>query len=167
MKDESENLEKMYYVYRSQISMGKYDEVIRSIEASPVKTAELSAILILAKYFASPDNRAECVKSIAMLLNEELGNTSLVRIIACTIYNNENDYDHAFLSVKNAETIEEMSVLAYTLVRMNRPDKAMVVYNQMCKIDEDHILTQLAKTWINANGVCSIFIHSSFICFEK
>ena len=146
----------MYYVYRSQIAMGKSEEVIRSIEASPVKTVELSAILILAQYFAHPANRAELVKQIAMLMNEELGNTPLVRIIACTIYNNENDYNHAFLAVKNAETIEEMSVLVYTLVRMNRPDKASVVYNQMCKIDEDHILTQLAKTWVNANGVSRV-----------
>ena len=143
----------MYYVYRSMIALGKSKEVLAAIDSNPMKTAELSAIQILAQYFADSSSHAECVQRIGLLLNEELGNTSLVRIIACTIYNNENDYEHAYLSVKNAESIEELSVLDYTLVRMNRPDKASGVYSQMCKIDEDHILTQLAKTWLNSNGV--------------
>ena len=143
--DQGDNLEVLYYTCRSRIALGQYQEALAVIEKSPVKTVELDALRILVQYFSDPATRAESV--------EELGNTPLVRILACTIYNNENDYDHAYLTVKNAETIEELSVLAYTLVRMNRPDKASAVYSQMCKIDEDHILTQLTKTWINANGV--------------
>ena len=151
--DQGDNLEVLYYTCRSRIALGQYQEALAGIEKSPVKTVELDALRILVQYFSDPATRAESVEKIALLLNEELGNTPLVRILACTIYNNENDYDHAYLTVKNAETIEELSVLAYTLVRMNRPDKASAVYSQMCKIDEDHILTQLTKTWINANGV--------------
>lgn len=150
--DQGDNLEVLYYTCRSRIALGQYQEALAVIEKSPVKTVELDALRILVQYFSDPATRAESVEKIALLLNEELGNTPLVRILACTIYNNENDYDHAYLTVKNAETIEELSVLAYTLVRMNRPDKASAVYSQMCKIDEDHILTQLTKTWINANG---------------
>ena len=131
---------------RSLICLGKTQEVLDEISRSSTKTAELSAIQILAQFFASPENRSSAVQAISQLLNEELCNTPLVRIIACTIYNNVNDYEHAYLVVKNA-------VLVYTLVRMNRVDKAAAVYNQMCKIDEDHVLTQLAKTWMNSNGV--------------
>ena len=116
------------------VCLGQYREVITQISESPVKTVELNAIGILAAYFAFPEKRSEAVQSISLLLNEEMGNTPLVRIIACTIYNNENDYDHAYLSVKNAETIEELSVLVYTLVRMNRNDLAEGVYKKMQKI---------------------------------
>lgn len=135
------------------ICLGKTQEVLDEISKSSTKTAELSAIEILAQFFASPENRSSAVQAISSLLNEELCNTPLVRIIACTIYNNVNDYEHAYLVVKNADNIEELSVLAYTLVRMNREDKAAEVYNRMCKIDEDHVLTQLVKTWMNSNGV--------------
>ena len=145
----------MYFVLRSLICLGKTQEVLDEISRSPTKTAELSAIQILAQFFASPENRSAAVQAISQLLNEELCNTPLVRIIACTIYNNVNDYEHAYLVVRNADNIEELSVLVYTLVRMNRVDKAAPVYNQMCKIDEDHVLTQLAKTWMNSNGVGS------------
>lgn len=139
------------------VCLGHYREVINQINESPVKTVELNAIGILAAYFAFPEKRSEAVQAISLLLNEEMGNTSLVRIIACTIYNNENDYDHAYLSVKNAETIEELSVLVYTLVRMNRNDLAEGVYKKMQKIDDDHVLSQLASTWIESNDVHFLF----------
>ena len=135
------------------ICLGQYQEVLDQISQSITKTAELSAIEIMARFFASPENRSSSLQAISLLLNEEMGNKPLVRIIACTLFNNVNDYEHAYLSVKNADSIEELSVLVYTLVRMNRADKASGVYGQMCKIDEDHVLTQLAKTWINSNGV--------------
>ena len=145
------------------ISLGQYEQVLAEIDKSPVKTAELNAIAILAQFFAYPDKRSEALQAIAYLLGDELGNTSLGRIIACTMYNNVNDYEHAYLSVKNADTVEELSVRGYTLVRMNRVDKAVVPYNQMCKIDEDHVLTQLAKTWMNCNGVIMILKSDSRI----
>ena len=145
-------MEKLYFVLRSMICLGQYQDVLDQISQSITKTAELSAIEIMAQFFAS-ENRSSSLQAISLLLNEEMGNKPLVRIIACTLFNNVNDYEHAYLSVKNADSIEELSVLVYTLVRMNRTDKASGVYSQMCKIDEDHVLTQLAKTWINSNGV--------------
>lgn len=157
MTSEAENLEKLYYTFRSMICLGQYDEVMDQINNSPTKTVEMSAIGTLASYFAFPDKRSEAVQAIALLLNEEFGNTSLVRIIACTIYNNENDFDHAYLAVKNGETIEELSVLVYTLVRMNRSDLAKDVYKKMQKIDDDHVLSQLASTWIDQSGVFFVF----------
>ena len=135
------------------ICLGQYEEVIDQINKSSVKTVELTAIHILANYFAFPEKRSEAVHSISVLLNEELGNTCLVRIIACTIFNNENDFEHAYLAVKNADSIEELSVLVYTLVRMNRHDLAEDVYKKMQSIDDDHVLSQLASTWIEFNGV--------------
>lgn len=135
------------------ICLGQYQEVIEQINSSPVKTVEMNAIGILAAYFAFPEKRSEAVQAISLLLNEELGSTPLVRVIACTIYNNENDFDHAYTTVKNAETIEELSVLVYTLVRMNRNDLAEGVFKKMQKIDDDHVLSQLASTWIESNDV--------------
>lgn len=152
--NDADNLEKMYFVYRSMICLGQYSQVLDQISSSATMTNELKAISLLAKYFAEPDNRSEVTQQVSLLLNNEMGSSALVRIIACTIFNNENDYDHAYTSVQNADSMEELSVLAYTLVRMNRPDKASEVYSKMCKIDEDHVLSQLVKTWINANGVC-------------
>ena len=146
-------MEKLYFVLRSMICLGQYQEVLDQISQSITKTAELSAIEIMAQFFASPEHRSSSLQAISLLLNEEMGNKPLVRIIACTLFNNVNDYEHAYLSVKNADSIEELSVLVYTLVRMNRTDKASGVYSPLCKIDEDHVLTQLAKTWINSNGV--------------
>ncbi|OAO13550.1 epsilon coatomer [Blastocystis sp. ATCC 50177/Nand II] len=151
--NEAENLEKTYFVYRSMICLGQYSQVLEQIRNSPTMTNELKAIALLAQYFAEPEKRADVVQQVALLLNDEMGSSPLVRIIACTVYNNENDYDHAYTAVQNADSLEELSVLVYTLVRMNRPDKASEVYAKMCKIDEDHVLSQLAKTWINANGV--------------
>lgn len=144
------------------ICLGKYEEVIDQIDNSPIKTVELNAIRILASYFAFPAKKEESVKAISLLLNEELGNTSLVRIIACTIFNNENDFEHAYLTVQNAESIEELSVLVYTLVRMNRFDLASDIYKKMQRIDDDHVLSQLASTWIESNGVC-VFLSLFFI----
>ena len=151
--NEAENLEKTYFVYRSMICLGQYSQVLEQTRNSPTMTNELKAIALLAQYFAEPEKRTDVVQQVALLLNDEMGSSPLVRIIACTVYNNENDYDHAYTAVQNADSLEELSVLVYTLVRMNRPDKASEVYAKMCKIDEDHVLSQLAKTWINANGV--------------
>lgn len=139
------------------ICLGQYKEVMDQINRSPVKTVEMNAINILASYFAFPDKRSEAVQSISLLLNEEMGNTTLTRIIACTVFNNENDYEHAYLTVKDAETMEELSVLLYTLVRMNRHDMAQAVLKKMQKIDDDHVLCQLASTWVENNSVLLLF----------
>ncbi|KAK8799518.1 hypothetical protein WA158_006067 [Blastocystis sp. Blastoise] len=147
--NENDQIERDCLIYRSNIALQNYSFVMEEIDARPTRTAIFSAIRILAEYYASPEKREDLIQQLGVLRNDEFSNSPIISVIAATIYNDQNNYELAYRTLRNPQTLEQMSIFTQTLLRMNRPDLANKIVKEMKLKDEDNVLTQLACCWVD------------------
>lgn len=110
----------------------------------------LQAVRKLAEYFAEPHKREAIVKYFDDKLSTPMNDLEDMWVIAAaTVYYNEENYESALKILNTTENLECKAIQIQTLLKINRPDVAKKVYQQMQQMDDDATLTQLAHAWLS------------------
>ncbi|CAL2252570.1 unnamed protein product [Prunus armeniaca] len=151
-------------VFRSYIALGSYQLVINEIDASAA--TPLQAVKLLALYLSGPDYRESAISSLKELLADPgIGNNSILRLIAGTVFMHEQDYNEALKHTNAGGTMELNALNIQIFLKMHRSDYAERQLRVMQQVDEDHTLTQLANAWLNLAVVIKYFLfHFSSSC---
>eukprot|EP00735_Rhodelphis_limneticus_P011459 TRINITY_DN4554_c0_g1::TRINITY_DN4554_c0_g1_i1::g.23298::m.23298 TRINITY_DN4554_c0_g1::TRINITY_DN4554_c0_g1_i1::g.23298 ORF type:complete len:316 (-),score=70.38,sp/Q5ZIK9/COPE_CHICK/40.34/5e-64,Coatomer_E/PF04733.9/1.8e-78,TPR_19/PF14559.1/7.8e+03,TPR_19/PF14559.1/0.16,TPR_19/PF14559.1/5.9e-05,TPR_16/PF13432.1/5.4e+03,TPR_16/PF13432.1/2.1,TPR_16/PF13432.1/0.15,TPR_14/PF13428.1/3.5e+03,TPR_14/PF13428.1/6.6e+03,TPR_14/PF13428.1/18,TPR_14/PF13428.1/1.1e+03,TPR_14/PF13428.1/0.065,TPR_11/PF13414.1/1 len=141
--DESVQLNRDVFVYRSQLAQGNYQLVINSIfDDAP---APLLAVKLLASYFASSDSERPAVVEKV----EKLFPLPICQIVRATILSLEGLFSDAIGALHGCSELEAMSLRALLLLKLERLDLAQKELDSMQKVDPDATLTQLTEAWVN------------------
>lgn len=110
----------------------------------------LQAVRKLAEYFAEPTKREVIVKFFDDKLATPANDLEDIWVIAAaTVYYNEENYESALKILHTTDNLECKALQIQTLLKINRPDVAKKVYQQMQQKDDDATLTQLAHAWLS------------------
>jgi len=144
---EKERLEKDSFVYRSYLAQGNYQLVLDEISDSA--PAPLQAIKLLSTYLSNESKEA-VLKGVKQCHAE--GSTNpIVQLIMGTIYYHEQNFEEALKSLHSSNSLEGLSLLIQTYLKIDRLDLAEKEVKTMNKIDVDSTLTQLATAWVDIN----------------
>ncbi|KAJ3056591.1 hypothetical protein HK097_005754 [Rhizophlyctis rosea] len=147
-------LERRVFLHRAQIAQGRYNLVTSEISDSD--PAELRAVKILARYVQASNGgkatgKETAVTEIQALVDEGAnGLSSLVQLIAGTIYYGEGAYDEALRAVvQSPKQLECVALLVQTYLKLNRPDLAQKEVEKLKTWADDATLAQLVEAWVN------------------
>uniref|UniRef100_A0A336MJG1 Coatomer subunit epsilon n=1 Tax=Culicoides sonorensis TaxID=179676 RepID=A0A336MJG1_CULSO len=144
----AKSLEKDLLVYRSYIAQKRYRIVLDEISSGDATS--LQAVRKLAEYFAEPAKKEVIVKYFDDKLATPSNDLEDIWVIAAaTVYYNEENYEAALKILHTADSLECKALQIQTLLKINRPDVAKKVYQQMQEKDDDATLTQLAHAWLS------------------
>eukprot|EP01135_Chromosphaera_perkinsii_P010812 Nk52_evm7s2241 gene=Nk52_evmTU7s2241 len=142
-------LERDIYMYRAYIAQKKYNTVKSEITArSPTA---LQAVRVLALYMQNPKGQGpEAIKTIEdWLVDEVLGTNDTIKLVAGTIYLNENNFDDAMRALHGTNNLECIALMIHSLIKIDRVQIAAKELARMQSIDDDSTITQLAHAWVN------------------
>lgn len=110
----------------------------------------MQAVRKLAEYFAEPNTREVIVKFFDDKLSAPSDDLEDIWVIAAaTVFYNEENYESALKVLNTTDNLECKALQIQTLLKINRPDVAKKVYQQMQQKDDDATLTQLAHAWLS------------------
>eukprot|EP01113_Clastostelium_recurvatum_P007766 TRINITY_DN1362_c0_g1_i1.p1 TRINITY_DN1362_c0_g1~~TRINITY_DN1362_c0_g1_i1.p1 ORF type:complete len:296 (-),score=88.71 TRINITY_DN1362_c0_g1_i1:43-930(-) len=136
--------------YRAMVAQGNYAQVMDEIGASP-KTLDLQAVRLLAQYMSNPSGNQEAVLATLKTWTSDgqsLGNPT-VQIVGGTIYMQEQSYEDGMKVMKQSSTLEGMSMMVLSLLKIDRMEIAEKELARMKSVDEDATITQLTQAWYN------------------
>ncbi|CAA7405517.1 unnamed protein product [Spirodela intermedia] len=94
------------------------------------------------------DSLESVISSVKEWLNDPaIGNNSVLRLVAGTIYMHEQDYNEELKHTNAGGTMELHALNVQIYLKMHNADYAGKQLRIMQQIDEDHTLTQLATAW--------------------
>jgi coatomer protein complex subunit epsilon len=148
-RNERERTEKDVYVYRSYIAQGDYKTVLDEISDS-APTA-LRSVKLLATYLMSESNKEIALVTLRQWLSDTVAaNDTTLQLIAAIIYSHEENFNEAMKCLHQSNSIEALSLLVQTYIRVDRLDIAEKELKTMGQVDADATVTQLATAWVYA-----------------
>ena len=139
------------YVYRSQLEMRKYKQVVSDIDdMGPNAPVALQAVKLLARYKAPPHDS----EIVLMTLNEWMADpvsasNPHLQVIAASIYAEEDKLKEALKCLQHANTVEVLALSTQLYIKRNRLDLAAKSVSLMQNMDDDSTMTQLASAWLH------------------
>jgi len=136
------------YVYRAYIAQRKFGVVLD--EVTSAAPPELQAVRMFADFLANDSKRESILKDLdsKMSGNVDVSNSTFL-LMASSIFYHEGNYDATLRTLHSSESLECISLMVQTLLRIDRVDLAKKELKRMQELDEDSILTQLAQAWFN------------------
>ncbi|KAJ3038620.1 hypothetical protein HDV00_000464 [Rhizophlyctis rosea] len=172
-RSDTAKLERRVFLHRAYVAQGRYNLV--TSEISDVDPAELRAVKILARYAqAGNGNNAAgkeaAVAEIQTLLNEGAhGLSSLVQLVAGTIFYGEGSYEEALRAVvQSPKHLECVALATQTYLKLDRPDLAHKEVEKLKTWADDATLAQLVEAWCNLySGGTAEKAQEAYYIFEE
>ncbi|KAG7372426.1 coatomer epsilon subunit-domain containing protein [Nitzschia inconspicua] len=137
--------EREAFVARCAIAMKDYSKVTSG------ETPALQALALQAQYeaLAASGDGAQ-TQSVILQLQSMLGDgvSPLVQLIAANVFLQAGMKKEALACVHNGSTLEQVALCAQIYITLDRLDLAKQSLQQMRKMDEDSILTQVTSVYI-------------------
>jgi len=145
-----ERVDRDVFVYRSYIAQGNYGMVLEEIGASP-SSPDLQAIRLLATYLSGPEKARDATLAAInhWLTDINFATNSTVQVVIGTVHIQEQDYESALRVLKQSGTLEGLSLMVLSLLKIDRVDAAEKELTRMKSLDEDATITQLTQAWVN------------------
>lgn len=142
--------EKDEWVYRCYIGLGQYGVVIGEVNDSSATPVGKRALRLLAAYYDNYETKENVFSKLQEWLSDAAFNQNrTVRMVAATIYLNEDNHKDAFKILKDPTNLEHHAMLVELYLKMFRSDLAEKQLKVMKGIDEDAVLTMLATAQVN------------------
>jgi len=142
--DETIKLQRDIYLYRCYIEQGNYQIVLDEIKNT--FPTDLKAIRLLALYNVEPEKAAQLLPQC--LKEEALANNPTFQYVAALMHYSMGNFDQALRCIIPLNSLDGTALLVQIYLSMQRMDLAEQELQNMQKISDDAIQTQLAQAWI-------------------
>jgi tetratricopeptide (TPR) repeat protein len=140
-------IERDVYVYRAQLGLGNYQQVINAIPDNANTPIALSAIKLYAAYLNNGDKEMIELTLKEWVSDPSSGENPHLLLIAGMIFAREGKLSDALSAFTKGSSLEHMLYIVHLYLQMDRLDLALKQIQEMKKIEEDSTLTQLAHAW--------------------
>jgi len=145
--NESQQIQRDFYLYRSYIEQGDYNTVLTEIKGD--SPTPLRAVQVLAAFMQNPANQEKVFATVQQWIETELVKEPPVKLIAGIILFRAKKYEECLRVMHDTEMLEGLSLLVQLFLEINRPDLANRELSKMRAKQDDAIATTLAGTWIS------------------
>jgi len=150
VRSDKDRTDRDVLVYRSYIAQGNYSMVLDEIGSSP-SSPDLQAVRLLATYLSNPEKaRDATLSAINQWLSDlQFANNATAQVVIGTVYIQEQNFESALRVLRQSNTLEGLSLMVLTLLKIDRVDVAEKELTRMKSLDEDATITQLTQAWVN------------------
>lgn len=149
-ENEIEKIERDVILYRSHVELGEFNIVFEDIKSSP--HIQLQAVRLYAEYLSNPNNAERVMETLENWRGQGKFDDATVQIIAALIYSKESKNDLSFSALIPPKSLEAHSLIVHHYLSISRSDLAIRELTRMKEIQDDAIITQLARAWINVDS---------------
>jgi len=141
-------------LYRAQIALGEYDQVVSQIQDNDSTSIALRAVRYFASYMKAfklgdlSGVRSSISKLEQLMEDPVQAQDATLLTLAATIYLQEGNETEALKIVHNPSSLELASLQVRGLIRINRVDLAEIALRHMLDMNDDATISQLTNAYL-------------------
>jgi len=156
-ENQIEEIERDVLLYRSHTELGEFNIVFEDITSSaPI---QLQAIRLYAELLSNQSNLEKVLNQLEIWRGQGSFEDATVQIVAALIYAKESKNDLSFSALIPPRSLEAHSLIVHHYLTINRADLAIRELNRMKEIQDDAILTQISRAWVNIDSRKNVKMH--------
>ncbi|GAB5367264.1 hypothetical protein AAMO2058_001215100 [Amorphochlora amoebiformis] len=146
----STETERLAYVYRAYVAMGKHRKVAVEIKKGAPTVLQVIQLHSTYRTAKTDESRSMALDKLNEMVDEgSLAQDVLFSLVAAEMYLSAGEMKSALKLVYKGKTLDMMGMTITILLMIKRVDLAEKHLKLMQDIEEDDTLTQLASAWIN------------------
>jgi len=149
-ENQVEQIERDVILYRSHAELGEYNIVFEDIKSNaPVP---LQAVRLYCELLSNPANMERVQSQLEVWRGQGSFEDPIVQVISSLIYAKDSKNDLSFSVLVPPRSLEAHSIIVHHYLSINRADLAIRELNRMKEIQDDAIITQLSRAWVNLDS---------------
>jgi tetratricopeptide (TPR) repeat protein len=149
-ENDIEKIERDVILYRSHVELGEFNIVFEDTKSSP--HIQLQAVRLYAELLSKQNYSEKVLETLESWRGQGKFDDATVQIIAALIYAKVSKIDSSFSALIPPKSLEAHSLIVNHYLSISRSDLAIRELTRMKEIQDDAIITQLARAWINVDS---------------
>lgn len=149
-ENQIEKIERDVILYRCHCELGEYEIVFEDIKSNA--PLPLLAIRLYAELLSNRNNVDRVFETLESWRKQGAFEDPTVQVIAALIYSKEFKSEASFSALVPPRSLEAHSLIVFHYLSINRSDLAIRELSRMKEIQDDAILTLIARAWVNIDS---------------